>query len=177
MKSRMSNPDRKLNHADNQLTGRMFRWPKRPGQTHACHLNDKVAIFLTPFRLFVKKSGFNLTYVRYRAKFIATMTEIRQMDQPMKLNEFLSQHAVFTMDELDRFLSARGSGKPNTRKSLLTYYRKRGRIIPVRRHLLSITAVWWKVFKYPSRMPAICRRKPSPSHHQSGNLCPVHSAR
>jgi len=57
------------------------------------------------------------------------------MDQPMKLNEFLSQHAVFTVDELDRFLSARGSGKPNTRKSLLTYYRKQGRIIPVRRGL------------------------------------------
>ena len=53
----------------------------------------------------------------------------------MKLNEFLSQHAVFTLDELDRFLSARGSGNPNTRKSLLTYYRKQGRIIPVRRGL------------------------------------------
>ncbi len=53
----------------------------------------------------------------------------------MKLNEFLSQHAVFTVDELDCFLSARGSGKPNTRKSLLTYYRNQGRIIPVRRGL------------------------------------------
>lgn len=53
----------------------------------------------------------------------------------MKLNEFLSRHAVFTLDELDRFLSARGSGNPNTRKSLLTYYRKQGRIIPIRRSL------------------------------------------
>ena len=60
----------------------------------------------------------------------------------MKLNEFLSQYAVFTVDELDRFLSARaclsgrqGSGNPNTRKSLLTYYRNQGRIIPVRRGL------------------------------------------
>lgn len=51
----------------------------------------------------------------------------------MKLNEFLSQHAVFTVKELDHFLSARGSGKPNTRKSLLTYYRNQGRIIRVRR--------------------------------------------
>jgi len=51
------------------------------------------------------------------------------------MNEFLSQHAVFTLDELDRFLSARGSGNPNTRKSLLTYYRKKGRIIPIRRGL------------------------------------------
>ena len=53
----------------------------------------------------------------------------------MKLNEFLSQHAVFTVDELDCFLSVRGSGKPNTRKSLLTYYSNQGRIIPVRRGL------------------------------------------
>jgi len=53
----------------------------------------------------------------------------------MKLNEFLSRHAVFTVDELDRFLSPRGSGNPNTRKSLLTYYRNQGRIIPVRRGL------------------------------------------
>ena len=53
----------------------------------------------------------------------------------MKLNEFLSRHAVFTVDELDRVLSARGSGKPNTRKSLLTYYRSRGRILPIRRGL------------------------------------------
>ena len=55
------------------------------------------------------------------------MSNERHNDRPMKLNEFLSQHAVFTVDELDRFLSLRGSGKPNTRKSLLTYYRKQGR--------------------------------------------------
>lgn len=53
----------------------------------------------------------------------------------MKLNEFLSRHAVFTIDELDRFLSVRGSGKLNTRKSLLTYHRTRGRIITIRRGL------------------------------------------
>ncbi len=53
----------------------------------------------------------------------------------MKLSEFLSQHAVFTLDELDRFLSAMGTNNQNTRKSLLTYYRKQGRIIPIRRGL------------------------------------------
>lgn len=53
----------------------------------------------------------------------------------MKLHKFLSLHAVFTVDELDRFLSARGGGKPSTRKSLLTYYRTQGRILPVRRGL------------------------------------------
>jgi predicted transcriptional regulator of viral defense system len=58
-----------------------------------------------------------------------------QNKRPVKLSEFLAQHAVFTVDEIDRFLSTRGSGKTNTRKSLLTYYRKQQRIIPVRRGL------------------------------------------
>jgi predicted transcriptional regulator of viral defense system len=54
----------------------------------------------------------------------------------MKLNEFFARHAVFTVDELDRFLFARGGGgNPSTRKSLLTYYRNQGRIVPVRRGL------------------------------------------
>ena len=53
----------------------------------------------------------------------------------MKLTEFLARHAVFTVAELDRFLANRGSGNPNTRKSLLSYHRRQGRIIPVRRGL------------------------------------------
>ncbi|MFH1998822.1 MAG: transcriptional regulator [Planctomycetota bacterium] len=57
------------------------------------------------------------------------------MDVPVKLKEFLSQHAVFTVDELDCFLSNRGPNNPNTRKSLLTYYRNQGRILCVRRGL------------------------------------------
>jgi len=76
-----------------------------------------------------------LTYDRDRANIIATMSNDRQEKRPRKLNEFLAQHAVFTVEEMDRFLSARGSGKTNTRKSLLTYYRKQQRIIPVRRGL------------------------------------------
>ena len=56
----------------------------------------------------------------------------------MKLNAFLSQHDVFTVEELDLFLSKEGSGKPNTRKALLTYYRKQGRIVPVRRGLYAV---------------------------------------
>jgi hypothetical protein len=36
------------------------------------------------------------------------------------LNTFLSQHNVFTVEELDYFLAEKGSGKPNTRKALLT---------------------------------------------------------
>ena len=56
----------------------------------------------------------------------------------MKLNEFLSQHDVFTVEELKLFLSEQGSIKPNTRKALLTYYRKQGRIVPVRRGLYAV---------------------------------------
>jgi hypothetical protein len=74
----------------------------------------------------------------------------------MKMDEFLQQHAVFTVEELDRFLSARGSGNPNTRRSLLTYYRKKGRIIPIRRGCMRrcrrvairdrarSTPIWWR---------------------------------
>jgi predicted transcriptional regulator of viral defense system len=54
------------------------------------------------------------------------------------LNTFLSQHDVFTVEELDHFLSEKGSGKSSTRKALLTYYRKKGRIVPVRRGLYAV---------------------------------------
>jgi predicted transcriptional regulator of viral defense system len=54
------------------------------------------------------------------------------------LNTFLSRHEVFTVEELDQFLSEKGSGNPNTRKALLTYYRKQGRILPVRRGLYAV---------------------------------------
>ncbi len=56
----------------------------------------------------------------------------------MKLNAFLSQHDVFSVEELDLFLSKEGTGNPNTRKALLTYYRKQGRILPVRRGLYAV---------------------------------------
>ena len=56
----------------------------------------------------------------------------------MKLHTFLSQHDVFTVEELDLFLAKEGSGNPNTRKALLTYYRKQGRVIPVRRGLYAV---------------------------------------
>jgi predicted transcriptional regulator of viral defense system len=54
------------------------------------------------------------------------------------LNTFLSRHEVFTVEELDHFLAEKGSGKPNTRKALLSYYRKQGRIVPVRRGLYAV---------------------------------------
>ncbi|MCG8339202.1 MAG: transcriptional regulator [Proteobacteria bacterium] len=56
----------------------------------------------------------------------------------MKLNDFFMKHAVFTVEELDLFLSARGSGNPNTRKSLVTYYKNQGRIVSVRRGIYAV---------------------------------------
>ena len=57
----------------------------------------------------------------------------------MKLNEFLSQHPVFTLEELDHFLAEKGSTNRMTRNSLLSYYRSQGRIITVRRGLYIVT--------------------------------------
>ena len=59
----------------------------------------------------------------------------------MRLNHFLERHAVFTVDELDGFLSDRGSRKPSTRSSLLAYHRRQGRILHVRRGLYA-TVPW-----------------------------------
>lgn len=53
----------------------------------------------------------------------------------MKLNQFLAQHVVFTVDELGRFLAKNGTGNSNTRKALLAYHCKQGRILRIRRGL------------------------------------------
>lgn len=59
----------------------------------------------------------------------------------MKLNEFLTQHPVFTLDELDQFLTTRGTTNRMTRNSLLSYYRQQGRIMSVRRGLYAVVPV------------------------------------
>ena len=82
-----------------------------------------------------------LTNFLKTAKFITSMSTDHQKKRPVRLNEFLAQHAVFTVGELDRFLSERGSGNVNTRKSLLAYHRKQGRIVRVRRGLYA--AIPW----------------------------------
>jgi len=51
------------------------------------------------------------------------------------MQQFLAKHAVFTVSELDQYLSTQGAGNTNTRKALLTYYRNKGLIVPVRRGL------------------------------------------
>ena len=69
------------------------------------------------------------------------MSTIHQIDGPVRLNHFLERHAVFTVDELDRFLSDRGSCNTSTRNSLLAYHRKQGRLVRVRRGLYA-TVPW-----------------------------------
>ena len=59
----------------------------------------------------------------------------------MKLNEFFNKNPVFTLAELDRFLSQKGTGNQATRNALLSYYRQRGRIISVRRSLYAVVPV------------------------------------
>lgn len=49
----------------------------------------------------------------------------------MKLADFLSQHKVFRLEDLDNYLS----GNRSTRNNLLRYYQNQGRIIGVRRGL------------------------------------------
>jgi predicted transcriptional regulator of viral defense system len=53
----------------------------------------------------------------------------------LKLTEFFSKHPVFTVGEFEKFLVEQGSGNQWTRKALLAYHRKQGRILPVRRGL------------------------------------------
>ena len=69
------------------------------------------------------------------------MSTIHQRSGPVRFNEFLARHAVFTVDQLDRFLSDRGSDNSSTRKSLLAYHRKRGRVVRIRRGLYASVPV------------------------------------
>ena len=51
------------------------------------------------------------------------------------MKEFLAERTVFTVEELDHYLCHYASGNISTRKSLLQYYSKQGRVVPVRRGL------------------------------------------
>lgn len=53
----------------------------------------------------------------------------------MNLNDFLSRRVVFTVEELDSFLSERGTANRNTRKALLNYHLGKGHIVRIRRGL------------------------------------------
>lgn len=53
----------------------------------------------------------------------------------MKLTDFLFQHKVFRLEDLDQYLSSRGTNNRHTRNNLLRYYQNNGRIVGVRRGL------------------------------------------
>jgi len=77
------------------------------------------------------------------------MSEVNQKIQKTGLNEFFSLHSVFTIEDLDDFLSAIGSLNINTRKSLLAYYSKKGRIINIRRSLYATIPPGRNPVSYP----------------------------
>lgn len=53
----------------------------------------------------------------------------------MRLNTFFARHPVFTVSELDDFL---GNSAIGTRNALLSYHRRHGNILPVRRGLYAV---------------------------------------
>ena len=58
------------------------------------------------------------------------------------LEAFFVRHPIFTVEEIDRFLSGRRGGgpqNPQTRQSLLGHYRRQGRLTNVRRGLYAVT--------------------------------------
>jgi len=77
------------------------------------------------------------------------MSEDSQKFQNTGLNEFFSMHSVFTIEDLDDFLSTTGSFNINTRKSLLAYYYKKGRIIRIRRGLYATIPPGRNPLSYP----------------------------
>jgi len=76
-----------------------------------------------------------LTRLLFSANYTGAMSTSSQVRREKKVNAFFARHAVFTVEELGRFLASRGSANVNTRKSLLTYHKNRGRVVPVRRGL------------------------------------------
>jgi predicted transcriptional regulator of viral defense system len=86
-----------------------------------------------------------LTKLIKEYKIITTKDTLSQM----KPQTFLTQHPVFTTEEMDAFLVARLASKTDPigkmsieaeRKSLLSYYRKAGQVLPVRRGLYATVA-------------------------------------
>ena len=47
----------------------------------------------------------------------------------MKLTEFFHKNPVFTSEEFAQYLVSRGEAGPRTQETLLTYYKKTGRIL------------------------------------------------
>ena len=56
----------------------------------------------------------------------------------MKYDGFFRKHPVFTGEEFAKYLSSLGEVGGRTRETLLTYYRKAGRVVQVRRGLYAV---------------------------------------
>ena len=56
----------------------------------------------------------------------------------MKHSGFFQEHPVFTSEEFAGYLSALGGGGSRAREALLSYYRKTGRLVRVRRGLYAV---------------------------------------
>ena len=67
----------------------------------------------------------------------------------MGLQTFFSQHAVFSLEDLDQFLSKEGTGNLYTRKALLAYHRRQGRIIIIRRGLYAVIPIGFSPELFP----------------------------
>ncbi len=56
----------------------------------------------------------------------------------MKHAAFFRKHPVFTGEELDTYMSTMGEVGSRAKESLLTYHRKSGHLIPIRRGLYGV---------------------------------------
>lgn len=67
----------------------------------------------------------------------------------MKTNEFFSRHMVFCIEELDRFLENRTKNVTKSRKNILEFHRRKGRIVKLRRGLYATVPAGFDPAKYP----------------------------
>ncbi len=65
------------------------------------------------------------------------MTNNSQSFSQNSLNLFFERNPVFTLEELDTFLTTHRTGNANTRNSLLSYYKNQGRVLSIRRSLFA----------------------------------------
>ncbi len=56
----------------------------------------------------------------------------------MVINEFLGRHPVFTLEEFKAFLDENASANEWTQQSLLSYYKRKGRVLGVKRGLYAV---------------------------------------
>ena len=76
-----------------------------------------------------------MTHNRYNTSIISIMMDNSQVNSKLTLATFLEHNPVFTVEELASFLSVHRTGNIHTRRALLAYYKRRGRIISIRRGL------------------------------------------